>query len=127
MNESKSLDEVPINLETGLLSIVRKRISLLPDRQVYTAAVVCVCVRCWWACCDGACVQVRNVLGPVLTHESVIVMADSSSILVRTAVCRVRVVLLLTILSFNVRFSFFLSLMFAYPHSLSPLSLPVIW
>ena len=56
---------IPINLETGLLSLIRKIICLLPDSRV------------------------KQVLGPILDQESIVVMANNSSVLVRTAVVRV--------------------------------------
>ena len=65
LNDSDSLSAVPATLETGLLSVMRKIICLLPDSQV------------------------RRVLGPILDQESIVVMANNSSILVRTAVIRV--------------------------------------
>ena len=65
LNDSDSLSAVPATLETGLLSVMRKIICLLPDSQV------------------------RKVLGPILDQESIVVMANNSSILVRTAVIRV--------------------------------------
>ena len=61
LNDSDSLSAVPATLETGLLSVI----CLLPDSQV------------------------RKVLGPILDQESIVVMANNSSILVRTAVIRV--------------------------------------
>lgn len=54
-----------INLETGLLSVIRKIIFLLPDTKV------------------------KQVLGPILDQEDIVVMANNSSVLVRTAVVRV--------------------------------------
>lgn len=65
LNESDMSSKVPVNLETGLLSVMRKIICLLPDSQV------------------------KKVLGPILNQEGIVVMANNSSILVRTAVVRV--------------------------------------
>ena len=57
-----------INLETGLLSVIRKIICLLPDGRV------------------------KQVLGPILDQENIVVMTNNSSVLVRTAVVRVNVI-----------------------------------
>ena len=65
MSEGGRFDDIPVNLETGLLSVVRKIINLLPDSQV------------------------RKVIGPILDQESIVVMANNPSILIRTAVVRV--------------------------------------
>ena len=65
MSEGGNSDTVPVNLETGLLSVVRKIINLLPDSHV------------------------RKVIGPILDQESIVVMANNPSILIRTAVVRV--------------------------------------
>jgi hypothetical protein len=66
LTESSLVNEaIPTNLETGLLSLMRKTICLLPDSQVH------------------------KVLGPILDQESIVVMANNPSILVRTAVVRV--------------------------------------
>ena len=63
------MNELPLDdgldLETGLLSVVRKIIFLLPDSKV------------------------KLVLGPILDQENIVVMANNSSVLVRTAVVRV--------------------------------------
>lgn len=72
MSEGASSDHVPINLETGLLSVVRKLIELLPDTHV------------------------KKVIGPILDQESIVVMANNPSILVRTAVVGVRSFILYT-------------------------------
>lgn len=61
-----------INLETGLLSVIRKIIFLLPDTKV------------------------KQVLGPILDQEDIVVMANNSSVLVRTAVVRVSTLLVCT-------------------------------
>ena len=66
MSEGGNSDDVPVNLETGLLSVVRKIINLLPDSHV------------------------KRVIGPILDQESIVVMANNPSILIRTAVVRVR-------------------------------------
>uniref|UniRef100_A0A1X7VEE8 Uncharacterized protein n=2 Tax=Amphimedon queenslandica TaxID=400682 RepID=A0A1X7VEE8_AMPQE len=65
LNDSDIKETVPVSIETGLLSHIRKIICLLPDTQV------------------------RKVLGPILDQDSIVVMADHPSILVRTAVVRV--------------------------------------
>ena len=56
---------IDLDLETGLLSVIRKIICLLPDSRV------------------------KQVLGPILDQENIVVMANNSSVLVRTAVVRV--------------------------------------
>ena len=65
MSEGRNSDDVPVNLETGLLSVVRKIMDLLPDTHV------------------------KKVIGPILDQESIVVMANNPSILIRTAVVRV--------------------------------------
>ena len=65
MSEGGNSDDIPVNLETGLLSVVRKIVNLLPDNYV------------------------KKVIGPILDQESIVVMANNPSILIRTAVVRV--------------------------------------
>ena len=60
-------DEIRNSIEIGLLGIVRKIITLMPD------------------------VMVRRVVGYVVQHEALIALAHNSSIVFRTAVVRVSV------------------------------------
>ena len=75
INENET---VPANLETGLLSLIRKIICLLPDGLV------------------------RKVLGPILDQESIVVMANNNSTLVRTAVVRVKYIMHFSVMSYVV-------------------------
>ena len=65
MKDSELSEEIPASLEVGLLGVVRKLITLLPDQRV------------------------RQVIGHVLQHEALIAIAHNKSIVVRTAVVRV--------------------------------------
>lgn len=67
MKDSEISEEIPASLEVGLLSMVRKLITLLPDQRV------------------------RQVIGHVLQHEALIAIAHNKSIVVRTAVVTVSV------------------------------------
>ena len=65
MKDGEVSEEIPASLEVGLLAVVRKLITLLPDQRV------------------------RQVIGHVLQHEALIAIAHNKSIVVRTAVVRV--------------------------------------
>ncbi len=60
-------DEVPASLEVGLLGVVRRLITLLPDQRV------------------------RQIIGHALQHEALVAIAYNKSIVVRTAVIRVSI------------------------------------
>ena len=66
MKDSDLMDDIPTSIEVGLLGQLRKLITLMPDSQV------------------------KKVVGSVLQHESLIAIAHNQSIIVRTAVVRVR-------------------------------------
>ena len=65
MTESDWYEEVDYSIEVGLLAIVRKIITLMPDNRV------------------------RRVVGYVVQHEALIALAHNKSIIFRTAVVRV--------------------------------------
>lgn len=67
MTESDWSEEIPYSIEVGLLSIVRKIITLMPDNMV------------------------RRVVGYVVQHEALIALAHNKSIIFRTAVVRVSI------------------------------------
>ena len=65
MNDSEVSEEIPTRLEVGLLGVVRRLITLLPDQRV------------------------NQVIGRALQHEALVAIANNKSIVVRTAVVRV--------------------------------------
>ncbi len=65
IQDREVMDEVPASLEVGLLGVVRRLITLLPDQRV------------------------RQIIGHALQHEALIAIAYNNNIVVRTAVIRV--------------------------------------
>lgn len=61
-------EEIPYSIEVGLLGIVRKVITLMPDARI------------------------KRVVGYVIQHEALIALAHNKSIVIRTAVVRVSAV-----------------------------------
>ena len=69
MTDSDWPEDIPYSMEVGLLGIVRKVITLMPDNKV------------------------RRIVGYVVQHEALIALAHNKSIVFRTAVVRVSMML----------------------------------
>ena len=69
MTDSDWPEDIPYSMEVGLLGTVRKVITLMPDNKV------------------------RRVVGYVVQHEALIALAHNKSIVFRTAVVRVSMML----------------------------------
>ena len=67
MKDSDISERIPESMEVGLLGLVRKLITLMPDNMI------------------------RRVVGQVIQHESLIAIANNQNIVIRTAVVRVSV------------------------------------
>ena len=67
MKDSDVSETIPESMEVGLLGLVRKMITLMPDSMI------------------------RKVVGQIVQHESLIAIANNQNIVIRTAVVRVRV------------------------------------
>ena len=67
MKDSDVSETIPESMEVGLLGLMRKMITLMPDNMI------------------------RRVVGQIVQHESLIAIANNQNIVIRTAVVRVRV------------------------------------